>query len=141
MKYSVNIDIKISHHKKLKKMDNSNSLLPLINAIIAPYNEDILKQYNKEMEIKPGYKAKQENPLFKIARDKRKAQFYTYDFPFLENDEANEDTYVLGFCAGVEYCTNEFQKQFEAMQKTIEELKALKTIEDTPTLFTQNENL
>lgn len=76
-----------------------------------------------------------ENPLFAIARKKHNEQFLTWEFDFLHLTPENENTYILGFCAGVSHTSAIWQIQIEALQKKVEELQK----QQTPTLERQNQ--
>lgn len=67
-------------------------------------------------------KTKQENPLFDIARNKHLEQRLSLDYDFLQLNEGNENTYILGFCAGVSHATSIFEKQIQGLRDKITEL-------------------
>lgn len=74
-----------------------------------------------------------ENPLFTIARKKHNEQFLTWEFDFLHLTPENENTYILGFCAGVNHAASIWQIQIESLQNKVEELEKMQA----PTLALQ----
>jgi hypothetical protein len=62
-----------------------------------------------------------ENPLFAIAREKQKEDLRSGEYVFLLND--TEETYVLGFCRGVAYATEQTQKLITMFEEKIKNFK------------------
>lgn len=90
---------------------------------------------NKKLEtpLLDSIQQKEENPLFPIARKRHNEQFLTWEFDFLHMIPENENTYILGFCAGVGHASGIFSKQIEEMQQKLKELES----EKSPTLERQ----
>lgn len=77
--------------------------------------------------------AKEENPLFPIARKRHNEQFLTWEYNFLHLTPENENTYILGFCAGVGHASDIFSKQIQELMAKVKELES----KQAPTLERQ----
>lgn len=62
------------------------------------------------------------NPLFEIAATKHKEDVNSSEYDFLVNATNNKSCYTLGFCRGVSYATDIFQKQIKDLRKQLAEL-------------------
>lgn len=65
---------------------------------------------------------KLDNPLFLVAANRHEKDVDSGDFPHLSKAENNLDTYTLGFCRGVYYVTDIYEKQIADLQEKLKEL-------------------
>ncbi len=65
---------------------------------------------------------KQDNPLFAIAEEKHREDAESLDYHFLFHNEDSCDTYTLGFCRGVGYAAEMFEKQIADLNRQLSEL-------------------
>ena len=84
-----------------------------------------------------------ENPLFAIARERHTEDLHSKEYPCLrfgelEAYDQSEQTYMLAFCRGVAYATEQNEAKLKAVTEAFNKLAAKCIEEETPTLHRQN---